>query len=69
VLNTKNVIQTVRKRAAEDPLLRPSREPSGPMPRTIRASAESTPRWFVSVFGAQNRANILFDDFAGDEGV
>jgi hypothetical protein len=40
---------------------------SAPMPRsrTIHASAESTDRWFVSVFGSQIGANILFGDSAG----
>jgi hypothetical protein len=40
--------------------LRPGHEPSGPVPRTVRASAKSTARWFVPVFEAQIGANTNF---------
>lgn len=39
------------------PLLRPGRGSSGREPRTIHTSAESTVRWFVSVFDVQIDAN------------
>ena len=40
------------KRAEEDPLLRSCHGPSGLGPWTIRASTESTVRWFIPLFGA-----------------
>jgi hypothetical protein len=43
----------------------PGRGPSGPVPRTVHAFAESTARWSVPVFGARIGANTLFGDFAG----
>jgi hypothetical protein len=45
----------------------PDRGPSKPVPRTVRASAESTAKWSVPVFGVG--ANTLFGDSAGDKGV
>jgi hypothetical protein len=43
--------------------MRPGCGPSGSVPRTVRASAESTARWFISVFGT----NTFFSDSAGDQ--
>jgi hypothetical protein len=40
--------RTVQTHAVEESLLRPGRGPSGPMSRTIRTSAESTVRRFIS---------------------
>jgi hypothetical protein len=51
----------------EEPLPRPYRGPSGPIPWIVRASAESTDRWFIPVFGDQIDANTLFGDSAGDQ--
>jgi hypothetical protein len=53
------------KACREDPLLRPGRGLSGPVPRTVRASVESTAIWFIPVFGAQIDTNILFGDSVG----
>jgi hypothetical protein len=58
-------VRTVRTYAKKEPLLRSDRGPSSPMPRTIRASVESTDRRFVPVFGAEIGANTLFGDSAG----
>jgi hypothetical protein len=44
----------------------PGRGPSDPVPRTVRASAESNARWSVLVSGAQIDANTLFGDSAGE---
>jgi hypothetical protein len=41
----------------EESLLHLGRGPSDPAPRTVRASAESTTRRFVPVFGAQIDGN------------
>jgi hypothetical protein len=44
-------------------LLRPGRGPSDPVPRIVRASAESTVMWFIPVFGVQigaNKDNFLY---------
>jgi hypothetical protein len=35
------------------------------VPRTVRASVESTAIWFIPVFGAQIDTNILFGDSVG----
>jgi hypothetical protein len=43
----------------EEPLLRPGRGLSVPVPQTVRASVKSTARWFFPVFDAQNNANTL----------
>jgi hypothetical protein len=40
----------------------PGRGPSGPILRTVRASAESTTRWSFLVFGAQIGANTIDSD-------
>jgi hypothetical protein len=37
----------------------PGRGPSSPMPRTVRAYAKSTARWFVPVFDAQIGDNFF----------
>jgi hypothetical protein len=46
-------LRTVRTYAEEETLLRPGRGLSDPVSRTVRASADSTTRRFVPVFGAQ----------------
>jgi hypothetical protein len=43
------------------------RIPSASVPRTIRASAESTARRFVLVFSVQISTNTLFVDYVGDQ--
>jgi hypothetical protein len=47
----------------------PGRGPSGPMPQIVHASAESSARRFVPVFGTWIGANTLFGDSAGNKGV
>jgi hypothetical protein len=47
----------------------PGRELSGPVPRTVCTSVESTTKRSVPVFGARIGANTLFGDSARDKGV
>jgi hypothetical protein len=53
---------TVRTYARKEPLLRPSLGPPTP-------PQEAPPGGSLQVFGAQIGGNILFSDFAVDEGV
>jgi hypothetical protein len=59
-------VWTVQMYAEEESLLRPGHGPSGPMPQTVRASAESTAMRFVPVFDTQISTNTNFDDSVGD---